>query len=102
MVLDDDEADTGDTAEGACDIETGCAERDASPHDILATLELASAPTKSLDAVGPWYDVEEGRYIDDPALRLGSCEQQGVPSAPAQDQLQILSPPSNPLQDQIN
>jgi len=66
-----DEADAEDEAEGASsDIDTGRLERDASLHDTFATSELASTPTKSIDASGPWYDVEEGQYIDEPALGL--------------------------------
>jgi hypothetical protein len=56
-------------AEGAFgEIDTGRIERHASPH-IFATSELASAPTESIDASGPWYDVEEGCYVDEPAPR---------------------------------
>ena len=92
MNLDDDESDgagTGDeTGDASSDIETGRSEQDTSPHSTLETSELASGPTKSIDTSGPWYDVEEGRYIniDEPAPRLGYCEQRGVPSTPAQDQ----------------
>jgi hypothetical protein len=97
MILDDDDSDeagAGDEAEGASgDVATGRVERDASPHNTPATSELASRPTKSSDASSPWYNVEE------PAPRLGPCEQQGVPSAPAQDQPQILPQSSTPLQD---
>jgi hypothetical protein len=57
--------------------------------NTLATSELASRPTKPVDASSPWYDVEEG-YVEEPALRHGSCEQQGVISTPAQDQPQTL------------
>ena len=88
MILDDesDEAGTGDKAKGAFgDVDNGRIERNASPHNTFATSELAPAPTKSIDTSGPWYDVEDGYRIDEPTPRLGSCEQQGVPSAPAQD-----------------
>ena len=69
MILDNDdldEAGAGDEAEGASgDVDTGRIERDASPHNTFATSELASAPTESIDASGPWYDVEEGCYIEE-------------------------------------
>jgi len=77
-------------------VEPGHIGRDAGPHDTFATSELASGPAKSIDASGPWYDVEGGRYIEWP------CEQQGVPSAPAQDQPQTVPQSSKPLQDQTN
>jgi len=96
MILDDelDEAGTGDKAKGAFgDVDNRRIKRDASPHNTFATSELASGPTKSIDASGPWYDVEEDRYIE------GPYEQQGVPSAPAQDQPQTLPQSSKPLQD---
>jgi hypothetical protein len=98
-----DEADTGDEAEGVSgDVETGCIERDPSPHNTLATPELASGSTESIDASGPWFDVEEGCHVEEPASRLGSCEQQDVPSTPAQNQPQTLLQSSQPLQDQIS
>jgi hypothetical protein len=103
MVLDDDDSDKADAEDEAgdasSDIDASRVERDTSPHNILATLELASGSAKPIDASGPWYDVEEGCYIDEPAPRPGSFEQYGVPSAPAQDQPQILPPSSTPLQD---
>jgi hypothetical protein len=40
-------------------------------------------PTESIDTSGPWYDVEEGCYIEELALGLGSRESYGVPSTPA-------------------
>jgi hypothetical protein len=84
-----DEADARDEAEGASsDVDTRRIERDASLHNTFATSELASAPTESIDASGLWYDVKEGRYIEEPAPGLGSCEQHSVPSAPAQAQPQ--------------
>ena len=66
MILDDesDEAGTGDKAKGDFnDVDNRRIERDASPHNTFATSELASGPTKSIDASGLWYDVEGGRYI---------------------------------------
>ena len=100
MILDDDDSDeagAGDEAEGASgDVDTSRVERDASPHNTLATSELASGPTESIDASDLWYDVEE------PAPRLGPCEQQGLPSALAQDQPQTVPQSSKPLQDQTN
>jgi hypothetical protein len=100
MILDDDDSDEAsarDEAEGVSgDVDTGRIARDASLHHTFATLELALAPTKSIDTSGLWYDVVE------PAPGLGSCEQHGVPSAPAQAQPQTLPQSSTPLQDQIN
>ena len=100
MILNDDESDeacAGDKAEGAIvDVDTGHIGRDASPYNTFTTSELASGPAKSIDTSGPWYDVEGGRYIEWP------CEQQGVPSAPAQDQPQTVPQSSKPLQDQTN
>ena len=106
MILDDDEsdeADTGDEAEGASiDIETKHIKRDPSPHNTFATSEPASGPTKSIDTSGPWYNIEEGYWIDEPTPRLGPCEQQGVTPAPAQDQPQTLLQFFQLLQDQIS
>jgi hypothetical protein len=106
VILDGDdpvEAGAGGEAEGASDdVDTGRIERDASLYNTFATSELASAPTKSTDASGPWYDVEEGRYTEEPATGLGSSEQHSVPSAPAQAQPQTLPQSSKPLQDQTN
>lgn len=93
IILDDepDEAGAGDGAEGASgDVDAGRIGRDASPHNTLATSELASGPTESINALGPWFDVKEGCYVEEPALRLGSCEQQGIISALVQDQPQTL------------
>ncbi|KAH6675954.1 hypothetical protein B0J14DRAFT_375526 [Halenospora varia] len=100
MILDDysDEAEEGTSS----DVDTGCTGRDASPHNTLAALELASGPTKSIDTSGPWYDVEEGCYIEERAPGLGPCEQQGVHSAHTQAQPQTLPQSSTPLQDQTN
>ena len=66
MILDDDEPDeesneanTGDKAEGASsDVETRHIEQVMSPYSTLSASELASRPTKSIDA-NLWYDVEE-------------------------------------------
>jgi len=101
VILDNDDdldkAGTGGQAEGASgEVDTGHIELDASLHNTFSTSELASAPTESIDTSGPWYDVEEGRYIDEPAPGPGSREQYGVPSAPAQAQS------SKPLQDQTS
>jgi len=94
VILDDDDSDEAgagdDEAEGASgDVDTGRIERDASLQNT-ETSELASAPTKSIDISGPWYDVEEGCY-EELAPGLGSSEQHGVPSAPAQAQPQTLA-----------
>ena len=85
MILDsDDYPGAGGQAESASgEVNTGRIDLNASLHNTFATSELASAPTESIDASGPWYDVEEGRYIDEPAPGPGSREQYGVPSAPA-------------------
>ncbi|KAG0645128.1 hypothetical protein D0Z07_9189 [Hyphodiscus hymeniophilus] len=102
MILDGDEpyeAGTRDEAEDASgDVDPGNIEQDANSQDSLASAELASTATKSN---GPWYNAEEGCWIDEPALGLGSAEQ-GVPFAPAQGRPQTLSQPSSPLQDPIN
>jgi hypothetical protein len=79
MILDNelDEAGTGDKAKGAfSNVDNGRIKRDASPHNTFTTLELASGLTKSINTSGPWYNVEEDRYIK------GLCKQQGVPSTP--------------------
>ncbi|KAF4624746.1 hypothetical protein G7Y89_g13424 [Cudoniella acicularis] len=74
-----------DEVEGASGgVNTGRIVRIASPHDTFTASELASAPTKSIDASGLWYGVEEGCYIEEPAPGPGSHKQRGVPSAPAQ------------------
>jgi len=97
MILDDDDSDkacAGDEAEGAIsDIHTGRIERDASPHNTLVTSELTLEPGKSIGVFGSW----DGCHIYKPALRLRSYEQHSVPSAPTQDQIQILPQSSTPL-----
>ena len=99
-MLDNDNSDEAEGASG--DVDTGRIERDASLHDTFATSELALAPTESTDASGPWYDVEEGRYTEEPAPGLGSSEPHGVPSAPAQAQPQTLPQSFKPLQNQTD
>jgi hypothetical protein len=103
VILDNDDPDeagaTGEAEGASGNVDTRRIERDASLHNTVATLELALAPTKSTDASGPWYDVKESRYTEEPATGLGS-------SAPAQAQPQSL-PQSLPqssklLQDQTN
>ncbi|KAH6704184.1 hypothetical protein BKA61DRAFT_183702 [Leptodontidium sp. MPI-SDFR-AT-0119] len=105
VILDDDDADNigaGNEAEGAFgDIDTGRIGRDASPH-IFATSELAPTPTEFIGASGPWYDVEEACYVDEPAPEPRPREQIGAPSTLAQAQPQTLSQSSTPLQDQTN
>jgi hypothetical protein len=82
-----DEADAGGEPEGASsDVDTGRIERDASLHDAFATLEPASAPIKSINVSGPWYDVDKDRYIEEPAPGLRPHEQHSIPFAPAQAQ----------------
>lgn len=106
VILDDDESDEEDIedeAEGASgDVETRCIERDQSLYNSLATPELASGSTESIDASDPWFRIKEGCFVEEPASRLSSCEQQDVPSAPAQDQHDTLLRSSQPLQDQIS
>jgi hypothetical protein len=74
---DPDEAGVMDEAEGASgnvNINTGRIRRNASLYNTFATSEPALALTESIDASGPWYDIEEGRYIKEPALGLGFSE----------------------------
>jgi hypothetical protein len=100
---DPDEAGAGGQTEGASgEVDIRRIELDANLHNTFATSELALAPTESIDASGPWYDVEEGRYIEEPAPGLGSSEPHSVPSAAAQAQPQTLPQSSKPLQDQTN
>jgi hypothetical protein len=87
MALDDEsrgESTEDEAEDGASDIEVGNTERDASPQSTLEASDLVSGPTKSIDTSGPWYDVEEGRYIDEP------------------DQTSIISPVSKSLPDHGN
>lgn len=106
MTLDDNESDetgTGDEAEGASgDVDAAHIGRDTCLRTTFATLELTSGQTKSIDAFGPWYDAEEGCYIDEPTSRLGSCERQCTTPPFTQAQPQIFAQSSQPLQDQIN
>jgi hypothetical protein len=107
VILDDDddsdEAGAGDKAEGASrDVSTGRGERDASPQNTFAISELAFGLIESVDTSGPWYDIEEGRYIEEPVPGPGPREQQGVPSALVQGQTQTLPQSSAPLQDEID
>ncbi|KAG9228688.1 hypothetical protein BJ875DRAFT_229008 [Amylocarpus encephaloides] len=71
MVRDDELEEEGlenEAEDSASDIETWHTERDASPQSTLKTSDLVSRPTKSVDTSGPWFDVEEGRFIDEPEL----------------------------------
>ncbi len=91
MILDDDddsdEAGAEDEAEGASrDIDTGRGKRDASPQNTFAISELALGLIEPVDTSGPWYNIEEGRYIKEPVPGPGPREQHGVPSAPVQAQ----------------
>jgi hypothetical protein len=72
MTLDDDDSDETKGAIG--DVGIRRVKRDAIPHITLVTLEFALGSGKSIDASGPWYNVEDGCYIDGPAPRLGSCD----------------------------
>ena len=102
MILDSDEdLGAGGQAESTSgEVDTGRIDLDASLYNTFATSEPALVPTESIDVSGPWYDVEEGRYIEELANSLGSHEQHSVPSAPAQAQPHILPQSSKPLQDQ--
>jgi hypothetical protein len=110
MILDDDESDEADAEDeaedtsGDADAGSGRIEQDASPHNALTTSELASRPAKTIDAPGleNCFDLEEGWYVYEPVSRLESCEQQEVPSAPAQDQPHTFHQSPGPSQDQIN
>jgi hypothetical protein len=90
VILDDgdlDKAGAEDGAEGAySDVDTAHIKGDTSPHNTSEISELALGPTESIDVFGLWYDIEEGRYIKEPAPGPGAYEQQGQPSAPAQGQ----------------
>jgi len=92
MILDDESDDTGaeDKAEDVSgDVDAEHIGWDTSPYNTLATSELASEPTESIDTSSPWFDVEDSCYFKEPAARLRSSEQQGV-TAPVQDPLQTL------------
>jgi hypothetical protein len=56
---------------------------DASLYNNFLALKLALAPIESINTSGPWYDIEEGRYIEELALGLGPHEQHNILSAPA-------------------
>jgi hypothetical protein len=107
VILDNDDdldkAGSRGQSEGASDeVDTGHIELDASLRNTSSTSELASAITESTDASGLWYDIEEDRYIEEPAQGLGSHEQHSVPSTPGQAQLQILPQAPKPLPDQTS
>jgi hypothetical protein len=84
VILDsDDDPGAGGQAESASgEVDIGRIDLDASLYSTFVTSELALAPTESINVSGPWYDVEEGRYIKELAQGLGSHEQHSVPSAP--------------------
>jgi hypothetical protein len=73
-MLDNNNSDEAKGASG--NVDTGRIKRDTSLHNTFATSELALAPTESTNASGPWYDVEEGRYTEEPAPGLRSSEPQ--------------------------
>jgi hypothetical protein len=74
---DSGEAGAGDEAKGASgDVNTGRVKGDAGPPKTSVISELVSG-IESIDVSGLWYDIEEGRYIEEPAPGP-------VPSAPAQ------------------
>jgi hypothetical protein len=105
MILDNDEPEeetTEDEADnGTSNIETGHTKLDASPQSTLKSSERASRP-KSTDISGPWYDVEEERYVDWPAPKLGPRTPRDVSCSPALDQTKTLPALFIPPQDQIN
>jgi hypothetical protein len=96
MILDDDDsskAAVGHEAAGAIgECDTGRVEWDASLHNTFVTSELALEQGKSIDASDPWCGGGDSCYINE----------HDVPSVSGQDQTQILSQTSTPLQDQIN
>jgi hypothetical protein len=106
MLLDDDDSDMAGVKDKAGDIsanvDTRCAEQDTTRHNTFATLDLTSGPVQPIDTSGPWFDLEEGCYVDEPAPGLGLGEQRGVPPATAQTQPQTLHQSSKLLQDQTN
>jgi hypothetical protein len=64
-----------DEAKGAIgDVGTRRVKRDVSPYITLVTSEFALGPVKSINVSGPGYNAEDGCYIDEPALRLRSCD----------------------------
>ncbi|KAG4430451.1 hypothetical protein IFR05_014059 [Cadophora sp. M221] len=107
VILDDNGADNagaGNEVEGAFgDIDTRHIGWNASPH-IAASSELVSTPTESINTSGPWYDVEETYYVNEPAPGPlpRPHEQHGVPATLAQSQLQTVPRSSTPLQNQIS
>jgi len=83
---DPEEADAENEAEGASsDDEIWRIEQDMSVHDNFATTECVSAPKGSIDASGPWYNPEEGRYMEEPAPELGPPQSLSKPSSISDD-----------------
>jgi hypothetical protein len=71
MILDNESEEEGTENEAedrASDIETWYTKRNTSLQSTLKTSDLVSKPTKSIDTSGPWFDVEEGRFIHEPEL----------------------------------
>jgi hypothetical protein len=89
---DSDEADARDNkVKGTSDnVDIGRIKRDTSLQNSFATSELVSAPTKSIDISGLWYNVKESCHKE-PTRGLGSSEQHSVPPAPAQAQSQTFA-----------
>ncbi len=75
MILVNDDLEKADGASGEINIDTRRIERDASLHNTFATSEPIAGRTESIDASGPTYGVEEGRYIEESAPGLESSEQ---------------------------
>ncbi len=87
MIFDDelDQAGAADEADYASgDINIGRIGRDRSPHNTLASSELASGPAKPIDTSGPWYNVEEDRWIDEPAPSEGNDLEKDFEFTPAE------------------
>jgi hypothetical protein len=80
VLLTDDESDEGSTDNRVEDTA-------GAVGTVLASLEASIGPVRPTDDVsGSWYDIEEGRYVEEP-VPSSSCEQEGATSALVQDQL---------------
>jgi hypothetical protein len=78
MILNNDDPDRAcarDEAKGAIsNINNRHMERNVGPYNILVTSELGLESVKPITIFGPWYNIEDGYYINDSAPRLGSCD----------------------------
>jgi hypothetical protein len=106
MILDDspeEDSIEDEVNAGAGDIKTRGTIRGASPQSTLETSKRASKPPrKSADISGPWYDIEEERYVDWPAPEFGPRTPRDVSFAPRSDQIKTLPALSMPALDQSN